>query len=174
MTVEKLFGQETIPAKLRTDADTAAGSETGTSANDVNAGVLCALKGVRGTNLWEEGRCMRKMISTLIIASLVSATSVAPAYADGWRGHHGGVFNPLWPVAVALSIPAAIIGTVANAVTPVPVGYGYAAPPAPVAYSGYPTYYAPGAYYAPRVYVAPRGYYGYPAYRVHRVYGRGW
>jgi hypothetical protein len=121
---------------------------------------------------------MRKIIATLIIASLFSATSAAPVFADGWRGHYNGgvgVFNPFWPVDVALSIPAAIIGTVANAVVPAQVGYGYAAPPAPVVYSGPATYYAPGPYYAPRVvYAAPRGYYGYYPYRGHRVYRRSW
>jgi hypothetical protein len=117
---------------------------------------------------------MKKVLSALIIACLVSATSAAPAFADGWRGHHVSVFNPLWPIAAALTIPAAIIGTVASAVAPVPVGYGYDAPPAPEIYSGYPTYYAPRAYYAPRVYVAPRGNYGYYPYREHRVYRRGW
>jgi len=115
---------------------------------------------------------MKKTITTLVIACLFSATSVAPVFADGWRGRHVDVFNPLWPVAAALSIPAAIIGTVAHAVIPVPVGYGYAEPPAPAVSSGYPAYYAPAPYYAPRVYVAPRGYY-YP-YRGYRVYRRGW
>jgi hypothetical protein len=62
-----------------------------------------------------------------------------------------------------------------NAVAPVPVGYGYAAPPAPVVYSGPATYYAPRTYYEPRaVYAAPTGYYGYHSYRGHREYRRGW
>lgn len=129
---------------------------------------------------------MRKITTTLAIACLLSATSVAPVSAHGWRGQSVNLFNPLWPVAAALSIPAAIIGTVANAVVPVPVeygytgppapvGYGYAVSPAPVVYSGPATYYVPRQYYAPRVvYAAPRGYYGYYPYRGHRFYRRGW
>src|SRR5512143_1429298 len=107
---------------------------------------------------------MRKIVVTLIVVSLLSLTSVAPVFAGGWGGGYhgrGGGFNPLWPVAAALAIPAAIIGTVVAAT--VPATYGYAAPQAPV------TYYAPGAYYAPRVYVAP-GYYAPRAYAAPRYY----
>jgi hypothetical protein len=110
---------------------------------------------------------MRKIVTTLIIAGLLSATSVAPAFADGYYNGRVDVFNPLWPVAAALSIPAAIVGAVAN--LPVPVVYGY---PAPVVYSN--PYYQPGPYYAPygpRGYYAPRGYYPYRGYRGYR---RGW
>jgi len=84
---------------------------------------------------------MRKIVVTLIVASLLSLTSVAPVFAFGW------------------AIPAAIIGTVINLAAKVPATYGYAAPQAPQ------TYYAPRAYYAPRVYAArtgnfaPRGHY---------------
>ena len=102
---------------------------------------------------------MRKIVVTFIIASLLSLTSVAPVFAGGWGGGYhgrGGGFNPLWPVAAALAIPAAIIGTVVAAT--VPATYGYAAPQAPV------TYYAPGAYYAPRAYPAPTGYYAPRSY----------
>jgi hypothetical protein len=104
---------------------------------------------------------MRKIVVTLIVVSLLSLTSVAPVSAGGWGGGYhgrGGGFNPLWPIAAVLTIPAAIIGTVVNLAATVPAPYGYAAPQAPE------TYYAPGAYYAPRVYAAPTGYY---APRVH-------
>jgi len=118
---------------------------------------------------------MKKILVTLIIGSLLTAATAAPVFANGWDGHHhlrGGIFNPLWPVAVALSIPAAVVGTVANLAVPVPVGYGYAAP-VQVA----PQVYSEPAYYAPRVYVAPRGYYSprayYPA-RHYRTYRHGW
>ena len=92
---------------------------------------------------------MRKIVVTLIIASLLSLTSVAPVFAFGW------------------AIPAAIIGTIVNlaaTVPSVPLTYGYAAPQAPE------IYYAPGAYYAPRAYAAPRGYYAPRAYAAPRGY----
>src|SRR5208337_2185299 len=104
---------------------------------------------------------MRKIVVTLIVASLLSLTSVAPVFAGGWGGGHHGRgwgFNPLWPITVALTIPAAIIGTVANLAATVPATYGYAPPQAPE------TYYAPGAYYAPEAYAAPTGYYAPRAY----------
>jgi len=138
---------------------------------------------------------MRRIAVTLIVASLLSAATAAPVFANGWGGHsHGGRggVDIFWPVAAALAIPAAIIGTVANLAVPAPVGYGYAPPAVPVqpeVYSGSSTYYAPEQYYAPRtyyaprqyyaprVYVAPRGYYSprpyYPA-RGYRTYGSGW
>ncbi len=99
------------------------------------------------------GGYMRKITVVLIVAGLLSLTSVEPVAAGGWGGGHhgrGGVVNPLWPIAAALTIPAAIIGTVVAAT--VPQTYGYA-PQTPE------TYYAPGAYYAPRAYVAPMRYY---------------
>jgi len=86
---------------------------------------------------------MRKIVVTLIIASLLSLTSVAPVFAFGW------------------AIPAAIIGTIVNlaaTVPSVPLTYGYAAPQAPE------IYYAPGAYYAPRSYVAATRYYASRVY----------
>jgi hypothetical protein len=105
---------------------------------------------------------MRKIVATLIVASLLlSLTSVAPVFAGGrGGGYHGrgGGFNPLWPITAALAIPAAIIGTVVNLAATVPAPYGYDAPQAPE------TYYAPGAYYAPRAYAAPTGYYAPRAY----------
>jgi hypothetical protein len=105
---------------------------------------------------------MRKIVVTVIVISLLSLTSVAPVFAGGWRGGYyhgrGGGFNPLWPITVALAIPAAIIGTVVNLAATVPAPYGYAPPQAPE------TYYAPGPYYAPRAYVAPAGYYAPRAY----------
>ena len=128
---------------------------------------------------------MKKIILALFLGSLLSVTTAAPVFANGWDGYphlRGGIFNPFWPVAAALAIPAAIIGTVANIAVPEPGGYVYAEPPVP-AYSGPASYYAPRvyytprAYYAPRVYAAPRGYYSSRAYypaRFYRTYGRGW
>jgi hypothetical protein len=125
---------------------------------------------------------MKKLVVTLIIGSLLTAATAAPAFANGWDGYphvRGGIFNPLWPVAAALAIPAAIVGTVASITVPEPVGYGYAAPPVQVAPQVYsePAYYAPRVYVEPRGYYAPRGYYGprgyYPA-RHYRTYRHGW
>ena len=104
---------------------------------------------------------MRKIVVTLIVASLLSLTSVAPVFAGGGGGGYhgrGGEFNPLWPITAALSIPAAIIGTIVNLAATVPAPYGYDAPQAPE------TYCAPGAYYAPRAYAAPTRYYAPRAY----------
>jgi|GEM_PF-2253104 len=104
---------------------------------------------------------MRKIVVTLIVACLLSLTSIAPVFAGGWGGGRhgrGGGFNPLWPITAALTIPAAVIGTVVNLAATVPATYGYAAPQAPE------TYYAPGPYYAPRAYAAPTGYYAPRAY----------
>ena len=122
----------------------------------------------------DKGGNMRKIVLTLVVATLLSVTASAPAFADGWGGHNhgrGGGFDPFWPItwpiAVALAIPADIVGTVAHVAVPEPSGYGYAAPPAP-AYSGPATYYAPEQYYEPRVYVAPRGYYPERGYRTYR------
>jgi hypothetical protein len=124
-----------------------------------------------------KGGLMKKMVVTFSVMALISATASVPAFADGWGGHYhgrGGGFDPFWPItlpiAAALAIPAAIVGTVARAAVPVPLGYGYSAPPAPV-YSGPATYYAPGQYVAPRVYAAPMGYYNVRAYGGYR---RGW
>jgi hypothetical protein len=117
---------------------------------------------------------MKKIVVTLVVATLLSATATVPAFADGWGGHghgRGGGVDPFWPItwpiAAVLAIPAAIVGTVAHVAVPEPSGYGYATPPVPV-YSRPATYYAPEPYYEPRVYVAPRGYYhdrGYRSYR---------
>jgi hypothetical protein len=133
---------------------------------------------------------MRKILATLIIASLLSAASVAPIFAD--ENYYGmSVFNPFWPIATALSIPASIIASVVSPgakvpvilptfpalPTPAPVAYSQPAQPAPVVYSAPRTYYVPGPYYAPRVYVGPRGYYApraYYPYGGYVVYGRGW
>jgi hypothetical protein len=127
------------------------------------------------------GGIMKRIVITLIVATILSATTSATAFADGGRGYYhgrGGVvvdpFWPItWPIAAALSIPAAVIGTVANVAVPPPL---YAPPPAPV-YSG-PAYYGPGPYYAPRVYYAPRGHYyaprGYYHDRHYRGYRGGW
>lgn len=121
---------------------------------------------------------MQRILVALIVACLLSAATVAPVFADGWGGHNhgrGGGFNPLWPittlVTAALYIPAAIIGSVAQLVTPGPAGYGYAAPPVPVEprmYSGPATYYAPRTYppAAPTTYYAPAPYYRQRVYVV--------
>lgn len=113
---------------------------------------------------------MKKIVVTLIAAALLSATTAAPVFAHGYYGR-GVVVDPLWPVAAALALPGAILGTVANAITPAPV---YVSPYAPV-YSAPATYYAPRSYYyTPRVYVAPRAYYPpryYYAPRYYRSYG---
>jgi len=112
---------------------------------------------------------MRKIVVTLIVASLLSLTSVAPVLAGGWGGGYygrGGACNPLWPITAALTIPAAIIGTVVNLAATVPPTYGYAVPQVPV------TYYAPGSYYAPRVYPAPMRYYASRVYAAPARYYR--
>lgn len=120
---------------------------------------------------------MKKFVIALIIGSLLSATVATSVFAggrDGFPHIRGGIFNPLWPVAVALAIPAAVVGTVASLSVPEPVRYGYAPDPVVVAP---PVYVAPPAYYAPRVYVAPRGYYAPRAYypeRHYRAYRHGW
>ena len=126
---------------------------------------------------------MRKILISLTIACLISATSVAPVSAND--NYYGGmsVFNPLFPIAVALSIPAAIITAVVKTGIQDPIEHGLLAQTAPegysrpapaeysqrapegyarpvrVVYSAPATYYAPRPYYAPRVYVAPSGYY---------------
>jgi len=113
-------------------------------------------------------RHLRKIVVTLVTVTLLSATVSVPAFANGWEGHYhgrGGGVDPFWPItwpiAAALAIPAAIIGTVAHAAVPGPAGYVYTAPPAPV-------YPGTAAYSAPRVYVAPRGYYPERGYRTYR------
>jgi len=111
---------------------------------------------------------MKKIIITLMIGSLLSAAMVTPALAHDWDHPRvpGGIFNPLWPVAAALAIPAAVVGAVASATIPEPV---VVAPPEPIAP---PVYYsAPPAYYAPRVYVAPRPYYYAPRGHSYGYYG---
>ena len=120
---------------------------------------------------------MRRIVITLIIGSLLSAAIATPVLANGRDGYphlRGGIFNPLWPVAVALAIPAAIVGTVASLSVPEPVGYGYTAHPvavAPTVRAAYPTYYAPRVYAEPRGYYAPRAY--SPA-GYHRTHRHGW
>lgn len=120
---------------------------------------------------------MRKIVVTFIVASLLSATSAAPVFAHEWNGYYHGsgvVFNPLWPITAALSIPAAIVGTIANSVVAGPGGYVYAVPPAPVRQV---VYSRSVAYYAPRLYAAPRGYYSQGAYypaRGYRAYRSSW
>lgn len=111
---------------------------------------------------------MKKIVITITVAALLSATSALPAFADGWGPHHEeiSILNPLWPVAVALSIPAAIVGSVARITSPPPVAYDYAVPPAPIVYE------RPVIVERPRVYVAPRAY--YPGRGYYRGYRHGW
>ena len=50
------------------------------------------------------GGYMKKIVVTLIVASLLSATTAAPVFAGGWGGHsygRGDGFNPFWPIAAA-------------------------------------------------------------------------
>ena len=119
---------------------------------------------------------MKKILVTLMIGSLLSTAIVTPVFAhgpDGFPHVRGGIFNPLWPVAAALAIPAAVVGAVVSVTVPEPVVVA----PAPVAP---PVYSEPPAYYAPRAYVAPRPYYAPPrAYYPHghgyyRTYRHGW
>lgn len=134
------------------------------------------------TTAAQKGGCMKKIMVALIVGSLLTATSAVPVFAHGWDGAPhvpGGIFNPLWPVAVALSIPAAVVGTVANLAVPAPVDYRYGAPPvvvAPPVYSRPARYYPAREYVEPRGYYAPRGYYpsGYYPARYHRTYRGGW
>jgi hypothetical protein len=112
---------------------------------------------------------MKKLFTTLVFASLLSVTSVAPVFADAVYGM--SVFNPLWPVATALSLPASIIANLVSPGANVPVVVPTLPLPAPVVYQQpVPYYYAPRVYvgpgyYAPRYY-APRAY--YPPGRVYR------
>jgi hypothetical protein len=125
------------------------------------------------------GGYMKKIMVTLIAASLLSATTAVPVFAGGWGGHsRGGGVDLFWPITAALAIPAAIVGTVAHIAVPEPV---YVSPPVPIepqVYSGPATYYSPRPYYEPRVYVAPRGYYAprdyYPDRGHYRSYRGGW
>ena len=138
---------------------------------NVNGGVYRAFNLLRPSEL--KGGCMRKIMVTLIVASLLPATSAAPVFADGWGGYSHGRdcgFNPLWPIAAALAIPAAIIGAVAQLPVPVPGGYVHATPPAPVVYARPATYYAPQPFYAPRAYVPPGRCYAQRPYHPPRDY----
>lgn len=125
-------------------------------------------------NKFMNGGYMKKIVVTIIVASLLSATTAMPVFAGGWGGHsygRGGGFNPFWPIAAALAIPAAIVGTAARLAVPEPV---YASPPVSVAtvYSGPATYYSPRVYAAPRGYYAPRAYYSDRGY--YRSYRGSW
>ena len=92
---------------------------------------------------------MKRIVATLAAAALITASLAAPAFADGGgrRSHGPGVADALlWPITAALTIPAAIVGTVAQATIPHPVVYESPAP----AYAGPAAYAGPKAYYAPR------------------------
>ncbi len=107
---------------------------------------------------------MKRIAIALAAAVLITASVAAPAFADGWGGHSRGVTAAdvlLWP----LTIPAAIIGGVAQATIPHPVVYEA---PAPV-------YEGPAVYAGPRAYYAPSGYYGRGGYyRSGGYYERGY
>jgi len=119
---------------------------------------------------------MKKIISALVIAGLLAATSAAPASAD--ENYGISVFNPLWPVATALSIPAAIVASVVDPGARVPVVLPTVPVPAPVVYAPpvvySAPYYAPAPYYGASFYVGPRYYGPRGYYRGYRVYRRGW
>jgi len=124
---------------------------------------------------------MRKTVLTIAALALLSTTISVPAFADGWGRHYHEMSVGdalLWPITAALTLPAAVVETVAHATIP-PVLFD-SAPTAvvesPAAYAGPRAYYAPEPYYAPRVYVAPRAYYGPRGYYVSRGYypGRGY
>lgn len=122
---------------------------------------------------------MRKIVFSLAVAALLSAVVSEPAFADRWGRHSRGrdaADALLWPITAALTLPAAIIGTVAQATIPPPFVYGgppvagpadYAGPRA-YYYSPPPVYVVPGGYYEPRVYYAPRRYYHHRGYHHYR------
>jgi hypothetical protein len=118
-----------------------------------------------------EGGCMKKIIVTMMIGGILSAATVTPALANEWGPAHlkGGILNPLWPVVAVLSIPAAVVKTVADATVPEPVVVV-----SPPAHAAPPVYYTPREYIAPRAYhYAPRAYH-YPE-RYHRSHHHdGW
>jgi len=122
---------------------------------------------------------MKKIMVSLAVTALLSTTLSAPALAHGWGRyyyHERGVADALlWPITAALTLPAAIVDTVAHATIPPVLFEGAPATvvEGPAAYAGPRAYYAPEPYYSPRVYVAPRGYYGYRSYYVPRGYYRG-
>lgn len=125
------------------------------------------------TRTIKAGGCMKKFIATLMIGGLLSAAAVSPALAQEWDHPHirGGVFNPLWPVVAALSIPAAVAGAIANVTVPAPAELALPPlPPAPRVYSAPPAYNAPRVYVTPAPrsdYYAPREYYQRDHYRPH-------
>ncbi len=106
---------------------------------------------------------MKRIVVSLAAAVLITASVAAPAFADGWGRHSHEVTAAdvlLWP----LTIPAAIIGGIAQATIPHPVVYET---PAPV-------YGGPAVYAGPRAYYAPSGYYGRSGhYRPGGYYDRG-
>ena len=103
---------------------------------------------------------MKRIVVALAAAALISTTVAAPAFADGWGRHSHEVTAVdvlLWPI----TIPAAIIGGIAQATIPHPVVYEA---PAPAYQEGPAAYAGPRGYYAPSTYYAPRGYYGRSEY----------
>lgn len=128
---------------------------------------------------------MKKIVASLVVVTLLSATVATRSFADEWGGrHHGAVvaFDPLWPITAALTLPVAIAATVVRATVPPPLVAEPSAPAVtvePRVYAPPPVYYEPEVYYAPRTYYAPRayyapGYYSAPGYYHHRGHRRGW
>ena len=126
---------------------------------------------------------MKRIVVSLAAAALMTASLAAPAFADGWGRHSHEVTAAdvlLWP----LTIPAAIVGSIAQATIPHPVVYEapVSAYDDPVAYAGPRAYYspAPRGYYAPAPGYRPYGYYdrgyrhGHGGYYHGRDYGRRW
>jgi hypothetical protein len=126
---------------------------------------------------------MKKIMASLVVVTLLSATVATQAFAGGWDRHsHGRAvgFDPLWPIVTALTLPVVIAESIVRATVPPPVVIEPPAPPetvepqvysAPPAYYEQESYYAPRTYYTPRTYYAPRGYYPPGYYRAYR-YGR--
>jgi len=69
---------------------------------------------------------MRKILNTIVVASILSASTAVPAFADSWEGTTmiEAFRRPLWPIVAVLSVPAAVIDTVTHIAFPFP-GIGY-------------------------------------------------
>jgi hypothetical protein len=130
---------------------------------------------------------MKRILTTLAAAALITASAAAPAFADGGGRHsHGANVADalLWPITAALTLPAAIIGTVAQSTLPHQVVYENSAfDEGPAAYAGPRAYYAPRDCVERREHYQPRGDHGWgdrhePGghynYRAHGGHGGRW